>query len=80
MRGFQVGEHHWRGPLREAHGMFQQLASIAAGYADECKIPKTTALGRATEVDRLIETVGNLPRAPRRSGCCAPPSLGWWLQ
>jgi hypothetical protein len=66
MRDFSVAEHHWRGPLREAHEVFQQLASIAADAENENS--EDDGSWQSDAVDRLIETVGNLPRAPGRLG------------
>ena len=66
MRGFTVAEHYWRGPLREAHEVFRQLAAIAADAENENL--EDDGSWQSDAVDRLIETVGNLPRAPGRLG------------
>jgi hypothetical protein len=64
MRRFSVAEQYWRGPLREAHRMFQVTPSFAADDPDS----EESGPEQSDATDRFIETVGDLPEAPRRMG------------
>jgi len=64
MRRFPVAEQHWRGPLREAHSMFQLTPSFAADDPDsEACWPE-----QSDAADRFIEILGDRLETPRRLG------------